>query len=215
MFTGIITQTGTISEVNRQPEGIRIGVKYPTLAGSLSIGDSVAVDGCCLTVEKKGKEGFEAYISYQTMEHTTFARVQQGRIVNLEPALRADSRIGGHMVTGHIDSVTKILSIEKREQAYRIKIKLHPKLSPFIAVRGSVAIDGISLTVSEKKENWFAAAVIPHTYSSTNLYTRQASGEVNIEVDIIARYIANFIGSQNPEDADKLLKEKLKKHGFI
>ncbi|MDZ7838703.1 MAG: hypothetical protein U5N58_12535 [Actinomycetota bacterium] len=119
------------------------------------------------------------------------------------------------MVTGHIDSVAKILSIEKREQAYRIKIKLDSKLSPFIAVRGSVAIDGISLTVSEKKENWFAAAVIPHTYSSTNLYTRQASGEVNIEVDIIARYVANFIGSQNPEDADKLLKEKLKKHGFI
>lgn len=214
MFTGIIKQTGTISKITGQPSGSRINVFCPELVSSLAIGDSVAVNGCCLTVESKDRQGFEAYISYQTLKNTTLGKLRTNDMVNLEEALQASGRLGGHMVTGHIDAVSRILSLEPVEQAYRIKIELNRSLDPFIAPRGSVAVDGISLTVSEKKESWFAAAIVPHTFHNTNLNTRQASAEVNIEVDLIARYVANFLGSRNI-NSDQLLEEKLKKYGFM
>ncbi|MGM0365638.1 MAG: riboflavin synthase [Actinomycetota bacterium] len=212
MFTGIIKQTGRISKTSKQAEGLGLTVECPALIKEVSVGDSVAVDGCCLTVDSMQDSSFSAFISYQTLQNTTLKHVEPGAAVNLEPALSVGSRMGGHMVTGHVDFVAAIKEIENKGDAFRMVLTLEGEYSPFIARRGSVAIDGISLTVSEKDGGWFGVAVIPHTYRSTTLHSKKAGSRVNIEVDIIARYVANYIGYKNK---DKILEEKLKKYGFI
>ena len=214
MFAGIIKETGKISKVTDQADGLKLTVDCPGLIGEISVGDSVAVDGCCLTVESRQGDCFNAYVSYQTLQNTTFNHIERGREVNLELSLSFGSRLGGHMVTGHIDTVADIAVIENKGDAFRIVLNLDSRYSPFIAQRGSVAVDGISLTVSEKGDGWFAVAVIPHTYHNTTLRCKKVGSGVNIEVDIVARYVANYIGHENKQK-DKLLEEKLKKYGFI
>ncbi len=212
MFTGIIQQTGKISQISDRPEGRNLAIACPGLHAAVAIGDSIAVDGCCLTVNSKHDQGFEAYATYQTLKNTTLGSIKPGSEVNLEPALCLGDRMGGHMVTGHIDTMAPITKIENKGEAFRILISLDRKYSPLIALRGSLAVDGISLTVSEKSSSWFGVAVIPHTYHTTNLCNKTSGSRVNLEIDIIARYIANYMGHANQDQA---LEEKLKKYGFI
>ncbi len=212
MFTGIIEKKGKIIKTANQPGGLNLTISCPGLIKQVVAGDSVAVDGCCLTVSSKKGDSFDAYLSYQTLDNTTLGKMGQGTVVNLELALSLGSRVGGHMVTGHIDTVGRIDKIEHKGDAFRIILSLDRKYSPFIAAKGSVAVDGISLTVSEKGDQWFGIAVIPHTYHNTTLSRKKPGSLVNIEVDILARYVANYIGYKNN---DKSMEEKLKKYGFI
>ncbi len=211
MFTGIIKQKGKINNIQSKAEGLDISVYCPGLSEDIAVGDSISVDGCCLTAASRDGNGFRAQVSYQTIKNTTLGDLGAGSLVNLEPALRTGDKMGGHMVTGHIDTVGNIMEIQNMGDAYRMVFSVPGQYSRFIAQRGSIAVDGISLTISEKAEDWFGAAIIPHTYNSTTLCNKGPGHPVNIEVDIIARYVANYIGYNK----DRILEDKLKKYGFI
>ncbi|OQA20725.1 MAG: Riboflavin synthase [Actinobacteria bacterium ADurb.Bin346] len=222
MFTGIIKETGKIRGVSEGNECKLIEISCNQILKGLSAGDSVAVDGCCLTVKKLKPSGFICDISYSTLEKTTFKNMGAGKIVNLESSLTPSAKIGGHFVSGHVDGTAEITGIEKKGNSYRIELKIPEGLSPFLAPRGSVALDGISLTVSEADRGFFAVAIIPHTFENTSLSRVKEGDKVNIEVDLLSRYIFRILsdtGIINPVGAgnqnDDNLKEKLVEYGFI
>ncbi len=222
VFTGIIKETGEITNISQGQDCKLIEVSCRKILPGMAISDSIAVDGCCLTARKINPEGFICDISYATLEKTTFAYLKTGRRVNLESSLTINEKIGGHFVSGHVDGTAKIREIDKIGVSYRIVFKAPQELLPFLALRGSVAIDGISLTISESGKDFFAVAIIPHTFDNTTLSGKKAGDLVNIEVDLLARYIFRILkNTQMPEPAspgnenDRILKEKLVEYGFI
>ncbi len=215
MFTGIIKKTGRVSKIASVAAGKKMIIECSEIFKNLEIGDSIAVDGCCLTVKSKDSNSFSADLSHQTIENTTFKNIREGQIVNLEEALTAGSKLGGHFVSGHIDNVARILDIKRTGDFYNLEIELKEENKPFIASRGSIALDGISLTVATVSGKSFTLAIIPHTFNNTNLSTKKAGGLVNLEVDLLARYMANYLENRKISSKDKLLKEKLEKYGFI
>jgi len=222
VFTGIIKETGKIINISQGQDCKLIEVACNKILPGLAIGDSIAVDGCCLTARKINPEGFICDISYATLEKTTFEYLKTGRRVNLESSLTINEKIGGHFVSGHVDGTAKISEINKIGVSHRIVFKASQDLFPFLAPRGSVAIDGISLTISESGKDFFAVAIIPHTFDNTTLSGKKAGDLVNIEVDLLARYIFQILkNTQMPEPAspgnenDRILKEKLVEYGFI
>ncbi len=222
MFTGIIKETGKITKIIDATESRVLEISCQKILEDISTGDSIAVDGCCLTANKITLGGFFCDISYSTLKTTTFRDMKVNTIVNLENSLRLPDRIGGHFVSGHIDDTAKISAIDKVGVSYRINFEMPPGLLSFIAPRGSVAVDGMSLTVSESNYKFFTVAIIPHTYENTNLRYRKTGDKVNIEVDLISRYIFQVLknsGAVSPEQQDKqndkILKEKLIEYGFI
>jgi riboflavin synthase len=222
VFTGIIKETGVITNISQGQDCRLIEVSSRKILQGMAIGDSIAVDGCCLTARKINQDGFICDISYATLEKTTFADLKTGRHVNLESSLTVNEKIGGHFVSGHVDGTARIREIEKIGASYRIAFKTPQDLLPFLAPRGSVAIDGISLTISESGKDFFAVAIIPHTFDNTALSEKRAGGLVNIEVDLLARYIfqvLKYTQVLNPahpgNDNNRILKEKLVEYGFI
>jgi riboflavin synthase len=224
MFTGIINETGKITSVSESHESKELGISCSTIQSGLFIGDSVAVNGCCLTVKRLTHEGFTADISYSTLNATTFKYVIPGQAVNLEDSLRLSDKLGGHFVTGHIDTTIKFLDIKKIGNSFEMSLELPQQYSANIAAKGSVAVDGISLTVAETGRDFFTAAIIPHTYENTCLKTKKPGELMNLEIDLLSRYIERLLkGPESDEgntnikqlQSDAALKEKLKKHGFL
>jgi riboflavin synthase len=225
MFTGIIKETGKVIKVEEMSDGKSVSVQCPLLYNGLAIGDSVCVNGCCLTVRKLQNQSFDADISFATVASTTFKTIKTGYPVNLEDSLRPSDRLGGHFVTGHIDDTAEIIKIEKIGQSYLFLFKVDEKLIEFLAPKGSVSVDGISLTIADfytaDTNNIFSAAVIPHTFENTTMKFKKAGDMVNMEVDLIARYIRNLIrGSSNNNNADSVAKDrilevKLRENGFF
>jgi riboflavin synthase len=222
VFTGIIKETGEITNISKGQDCKLIEVSCIKILPGLAIGDSIAVDGCCLTARKINQDGFICDISYATLEKTTFADLKTGRRVNLESSLTINEKIGGHFVSGHVDGTAKISEINKIGVSHRIVFEAPQDLLPFLAPRGSVAIDGISLTISESGNDCFAVAIIPHTFDNTTLSGKKAGDLVNIEVDLLARYIfqvlinMQILDTSHPKNEnDRTLKEKLVEHGFI
>jgi riboflavin synthase len=222
MFTGIIKEVGKITAVMESNESKELVISCSAIRPGLCTGDSVAVNGCCLTVKKLTDEGFAADISYSTLNSTTFKYVSPGETVNLEDSLRLSDKLGGHFVTGHIDTTIKFLGIKKIGSSFELSLELPQQYYENIASKGSVAIDGISLTVAETGRDFFTAAIIPHTYENTCLKIKKPGEFLNLEIDLLSRYINRLIKGPGDEDhantrklqSDITLKEKLKKYGF-
>jgi len=190
LFTGIIETVAKVRSISRGSDFIELGVDVPF---NTRDGDSIAINGVCLTVKflEKGVAYFD--VVKETLKRTNLSDLRIGSVVNLERSLKIDSRFDGHIILGHIDATGKIKSIRNKKYERIFSISYPFKLSPFITEKGSIAVDGISLTVVSTNNNTFDFSVIPYTYDHTNLYVRRAGDKVNIEVDIIARYIKRYM----------------------
>ncbi len=191
MFTGLIEDEGKIVNVLNVAHGKRIKVKTSL---SVGMGDSVAVDGVCLTVEKIEKDILTFFLSKETLERTKFrTQIKVGQFVNLERALKADSFLGGHFVTGHVDTTGKVKSIQREGSSYKLTVFYPSDYGKFLVEKGSVAIDGISLTVNEVTPVFFTVQIIPHTFNVTTIKRMSAGYTVNLEFDMIGKYVVKVV----------------------
>ena len=196
MFTGIIEEAGTIARIEVQPEGASLVVRAEQTAADAKIGDSVAVNGVCLTVvEQNGSElRFDAVT--ETLRRTSLGRLREGSRVNLERPLRANGRFDGHVVQGHVDGVGTLESLTPEGNSYRLRFRAPAELLRYVVEKGSITVDGISLTVATLGDGWFEVAIIPHTWQVTNLGEHQPGATVNLEVDILAKYVERLLGAR-------------------
>ena len=217
MFTGIIKETGVVKKITDKVQDIEFEVSSSVILKDAKTGDSIAINGVCLTVKSFDGNSFTFDASSNTLAHTNLGELKTGDMVNLEDSLTPSDKLGGHFVSGHIDCTANIAGIWKTGRAYEITFDLPSEAAPFITERGSVAIDGISLTVTEVTGDSFKVIIIPHTFENTILGSKGTGSSVNIEVDILARYIANYLNNKQKTsgEKDRILKEKLEKYGFI
>jgi riboflavin synthase len=189
MFTGIITDVGRILEIT-EDDGRRMTIETRLPLAEIPLGGSIATSGICFTAIDKGPDWFTVQASGATLEVTTAGRWAKGGQVNLERSLRIGEELGGHIVFGHVDAVGEILALDPVGESHRLEVRVPTTLAPLIAVKGSVAVDGISLTVNEAGADRFVVNIIPHSWTHTNLSARGVGDGVNIEVDMLARYVA-------------------------
>ena len=190
MFTGIIVATGRVSSILDKGGDLELGIEAGALdLARVVLGDSVSVQGACLTVTRLAAGAFFADVSRETMAKTTLGTLAPGSRVNLEPSLRAGDALGGHMVSGHVDAVGTLTAAHRDARSWRMQFELPASLMRFVAPKGSICIDGISLTVNEVAERRFDVNIIPHTYEVTTLGEHAVGSGVNIEIDVIARYL--------------------------
>lgn len=208
MFTGIIEETGRVKTVTNN----KITVFAKTVLTGTKPGDSISVNGVCLTATKIGADFFEADISQETFRVTALNNLKQGSFVNLERAVQVGERLGGHIVTGHIDGRGMGKYIKKNESFYNIGIELPSELLKYVVKKGSIAVNGISLTVAEIERNIIEIAVIPHTFENTNLKNLQVGENVNIETDILSKYVEKFLSTSDNKSGISM--EFLAQHGF-
>lgn len=190
MFTGLITHTGQILAIEPRPHGRVVRIAPGFAVSALTIGASIAHDGICLTVASKDAQSYEVFLHEETLARTTAASWQPGRRVNLERSLKLGDELGGHLVFGHVDATGRIVAFEPVGEGWRLEVTMPESLAPLVAVKGSIAVDGISLTVTEVARDRFAVAIVPHTYKVTTLCDRRPGDAVNLEVDMLARYVA-------------------------
>jgi riboflavin synthase len=190
MFTGLIEEVGTVEKIDHASF---LEISTPTLAGRVRIGDSVAVNGCCLTVARQsgGQLGFD--VLQESFNRTNMKNLAVGSRVNLERALAAGAPLGGHFVQGHVDCAAPIVALEESGADLRLEIALAPEFARYIAFKGSIAVNGISLTVAEIRPKSFAVWIIPHTRAETNLATAQTADLVNLEFDLLAKYVERIL----------------------
>jgi len=199
MFTGIVEETGTVKRIKPGAQAIELTIRATLCARGLKIGDSLAVNGCCLTVAKlraRGKSKLPQFdLLKETWKRTNLQFVQPGSLVNLERPLRSDGRLGGHFVTGHVDGVGRITRWQKVGQDHVLDISAPPELMRYVVLKGSIAIDGISLTVAEVDKKSFRVWIIPHTREITALRERKVGDSVNLETDLLGKYVHRFVTS--------------------
>ncbi|MCS3454770.1 riboflavin synthase [Aeromonas rivuli] len=220
MFTGIIETMGTLVELRRQGEDVVLTVEAPGLDFSdVKLGDSIATNGVCLTVVTLGDKRYSADVSLETLSRSGFAQARVGDRVNLEKALTPSSRLGGHLVSGHVDGVGEVKSKSSSGRAIEYWVKAPAELSRYIAEKGSIAVDGISLTVNAVKGDDFRLTIVPHTAQETTIANWKPGHRVNLEVDQIARYLERLLqgGAQGRQGApaSNLTLEKLAQSGFL
>ncbi|WP_025821138.1 riboflavin synthase [Shewanella marina] len=218
MFTGIIEAVGKIANIERRADDIRLTVNSGKLdLSDVKLGDSIATNGVCLTVVKQLPNGYVADVSAETVALTNFNRYQVGQAVNLEKALTATTRLGGHMVSGHVDGVATVERRELRGKAIEFWLAAPAELARYIAHKGSITIDGVSLTVNEVDGHCFRLTIVPHTADETTLVTLQAGQKVNIEVDLIARYLERLLtaNKQEQQPQSNVTMELLARSGFL
>ncbi len=213
MFTGIIEEIGTITEVQPQSSGVTIKIKAETVLEDAKVGDSIAVDGPCLTVRNLEQGAFVVDISEETRRRTTLRSCKVGTRVNLERSLRLGDRIGGHLVLGHVDEIATITEWKNEGTSSIMQVTVSPKIKHYIAYKGSIAVDGVSLTIADVSDNKFDVALIPHTLQVTTLGEKRNGDNVNIEVDVMARYIETLMQNQIPP-SQTIDLEFLQKHGY-
>ena len=195
MFTGLVQDLGRIVSADRNGEGARVTVQT-SLAGDLAEGDSVAVNGVCLTATEVGDGSFAADVMNETLSKTSLADVQLGADVNLELPLRPSDRLGGHVVQGHVDGLATIAETRDDGFARRVRFETDPELLRYVVEKGSIALDGVSLTVIEIGDSWFTVSLIPESLERTNLGAAGPGTKVNVEVDVLAKYVERLIGSR-------------------
>lgn len=193
MFTGLVETLGTVARLEAKPRGRWLEIEVPESFDGLAVGDSVAINGCCLTAISVEPGRFAVEAVPETLARTTVGEIRRGDAVNLERALRVGDRLGGHMVQGHVDGVASVRSVAAEGAGRRVKFELPAVLAPFVAGKGSVAVDGISLTVAACDRESFEVAIIPHTLEHTVARSYRAGTRVNLEVDIVARYLARMV----------------------
>jgi riboflavin synthase len=212
MFTGLIEKIGTVAKIERRGEGILITINFASELDDLKRGDSISVDGVCLTVTHLQTQEFDAEASTETVGRTTLGNKRPKQKVNLERALRLNDRLGGHLVTGHVDEVAKITAITPEGSSQKITFQVTEKSVRYLVEKGSVTVDGISLTVNEVKNDRFSVTIIPHTASHTTLGSKKVGDEVNIETDILGKYVEKLI-TKGP--GKKVNVALLAEHGFL
>jgi len=210
MFTGIIQEIGTIARANKQGEGVAIRVEAPLLSPKLNIGDSISINGACQTAVTVGKNWFEVCAMAETVKRTNFKNITAGTKANLELPLSLNDLLGGHLAAGHVDDVGIIKHFEPSGSDNILRISFKPEYRKYLIEKGSAAIDGISLTVFDIKENMFSISYIPETLTRTNLQYRRVGDEVNLEFDLIGKYIENFVSGGK----GGVTMEFLSQHGF-
>ena len=195
MFTGLVADLGHVARVDRTADGVRLTVESP-LARELGEGDSVAVNGVCLTAVGICGDRFGADVMHETLRRSSLGDVDEGGRVNLELPLRADARLGGHMVQGHVDGVGAVAGVREEGFARVVTIEAPPDLLRYVVEKGSIAVDGVSLTVAEVGDATFAVSLIPETLQRTNLGSAAPGMPVNLEVDILAKYVEKLVGAR-------------------
>lgn len=214
MFTGIIEDKGKVSRIEHRGQEKRLILELPPHLTELQLSDSININGVCLTVVQKNEQGIELDLSLETLQKTVLGELKEGDHVNLERALRLTDRLGGHIVTGHVDGIGEI--VEKREERdfLQLGIRIPESVSRYVVQKGSIAIDGISLTVNEIQEGEIRMTLIPYTIEKTTLKQKRVGDRVNLEADILGKYVEKFLdrGDKKPGQVDLSF---LKEHGFV
>jgi riboflavin synthase len=195
MFTGIVEEVGEVEAVVRRRDVLAVRIRARAVTAGLPRGGSIAVDGCCLTAVEADGDGFACDLTAETLDRTAFAqRLVPGALVNLERPMRADGRFDGHIVQGHVDGVGEIVGLERSGEAAELSVAVPPHLERYLVEKGSIAVDGISLTVASLQgSSVFSVAIIPHTFENTNLKAARTNDPVNLEFDILAKYVENLL----------------------
>lgn len=218
MFTGIIQSVGTVKEIHHQDEKARMAIHTEPCFAGFALGESIAVNGVCLTVCQATKNSFAVDMTTETLARTGFKHARLQSKVNLERALTPSQTISGHFVTGHIDQVGAITRIDHKSGEILFRFEHPPELGSFIIEKGSIAVDGISLTVFECRDNQFTVSIIPYTFSHTNLHDRKVGDTINIECDMIGKYVfraCETLLGRSPGRDNAITLDLLKQHGFV
>lgn len=213
MFTGIVEEVGTIKHIKRGQHSAILTIQAKTVLEETRLGDSIAVNGICLTVTRLFPDGFSADVMHETLNRSSLARLTEGSMVNLERAMAANGRFGGHIVAGHVDGVGHIANIRKDDTAVWYTVHAGPEILRYVVEKGSVTIDGISLTVAAVDGDEFSVSTIPHTVAQTNLNQRRRGDSVNLETDVVGKYIEKLLRPEPPKQ-NTLTKEMLLRCGF-
>ncbi len=216
MFTGIIEGTGRVKTIHQKEEGLQLEIAVDFNLEQTNVGESISVNGCCLTITSRLGDTFWADVSLETVAKTTLADLKEGSAVNLERPLKMGERIGGHLVQGHVDGVGVVEAIIDLGESKRLEICAPENLIRYIVEKGSIAIDGVSLTVNKAEGKHFSVMIIPHTQAKTTFQGLQKGTPVNLEVDIIGKYVEKLthLDSEEYQKGTKITEEFLKKHGF-
>lgn len=214
MFTGLIEEVGAVRRLQRQGAFQRLEVSARLVLEGSRLGDSINVNGVCQTAVEIGTDYFAVESVEETLQRTTLGTLRPGEPVNLERSVRLQDRLGGHLVLGHVDGVGRISRLEERQREWLLSVEPPAELLRYIAFKGSIAIDGISLTVAQVEGRAFTAAIIPHTFDHTTLGKRRRGDAVNLEVDLIARYVERLLRAGGPDGATGLTLEKMRDMGY-
>jgi len=216
MFTGIILELGKVISVEKIAQGAKLKIFSEKLIKDSQIGDSIAVNGVCLTVTEidRTKKALSFELSYETLKKTTLGELKKDSPVNLESALTLNTKLGGHLVSGHVDGVGVIKKVEKTGDYIKIEIEAPQEVLRYCVPKGSIAVDGISLTVVDLFTNSFSVVIVPHTLKMTTLGFKNVGDSVNLEPDIIAKYVERLIGNRKTDRDEELLR-KLKDYGYL
>jgi riboflavin synthase len=212
MFTGLVEGVGEITEMRRMAEGLRLAVAPPFPVAELALGESVAVSGACLTVVKMEGRAFQVEVSPETLARSSLASKKVGDRVNLERSLRLGDRLGGHLVTGHVDGLGVLKERRQGPEHLELTFEMPASLAPLVIEKGSIAVDGVSLTVNSVTGTAFSVNIIPYTAKDTNLDGLKVGDRVNLETDIIGKYVARLLGPHLAKSG--LTEEFLARHGF-
>ncbi len=213
MFTGLVEEVGRIAAVTRQGQGVRLGIEARILDEMMPLGASLAVDGVCLTVVSTRAGHVELEVGPETMQRSTLSTHAAGRHVNLERAMRLGDRMGGHLVQGHVDGVGRIVEASQRGESWDVRIAMPEALLRYVIEKGSVCVDGISLTVNMLEPDGFRVSLIPHSQGATTLAKRVPGDLVNIEVDLVGKYIERLLGPRGHTGG--LTLATLKENGYV
>lgn len=218
MFTGIVEEIGILSNIEKSSSGMRLTINAHRILEDMKLGDSIAVSGVCQTVVKFSQTHFTVEVSNETLEVTTFRKIKSGDHVNLERALRLSDRLGGHIINGHVDGTGELIEIKKEGFSSIYQFKIPSSLARYTVYKGSVCIDGISLTISDinAEGTVFAVTIVPHTFENTTLINLKPGSVVNIETDILGKYIEKLILNNNLQikPQSNVTMEYLIEHGF-
>lgn len=218
MFTGLVEELGKIKSITKGTKSARLTIEGQVVLKDVKLGDSIAVNGTCLTVVEYTQRSFTADVMPETVRSTVLAELKPGDVVNLERTLRLGDRLGGHIVSGHVDGVGVIRSKERSDNAIVVTIEAPPEVMRYIIAKGSIAIDGTSLTIVDYGTDWFSVSLIPHTASLTTVGLKETGSKVNLEADVLGKYVAKLLGLQNGDEKKQassgLTMEFLQQHGF-
>ena len=215
MFTGLIEGTGKLLKIEPRGKDMRLSIEASFELDELQKGESVSVNGVCLTVVSGNERTFVADVSQETSSRSTISRLRLGDEVNLERALRLGDRLGGHLVNGHVDGKARVSLRKKRGESIVFAFEVAPELARYLIEKGSVAVDGVSLTINSCDEKSFEVNLVPHSARVTNLGNLKVGDQVNIEVDVIGKYVEKFVRNMQKSTSDAVDADFLAKHGFI
>ncbi len=214
MFTGIVEEIGKIKKITPIAGGIILKIYAGKILEDVAVNDSVCIDGVCLTVTKLDTNSFLVDAVGATLEKTTFNKVKTDASVNLERSVRLNDRLGGHLVQGHVNGIGTISEIKKLGENYLVKIIIPEELEKYLIKEGSIAINGISLTIADVQDNEISISIIPHTWQNTNLKVKKLNDKVNVEIDILAKYVEKLLTSRYDSSGKKITENWLKEIGY-